>query len=89
MTQQVVVALARRALTTGILVSGPVLLAGLTVGLIVSVIQAVTSVREITLVMIPKILAVVATLFVLLPWMLKILVAYATETFQWMRVLGN
>jgi len=70
------------------MVVGPLLAAGLIVGLIVAVFQAVTSIREMTLTMIPKILAVVGVLFWLLPWMLKIVVAYTSETFLWMTTAG-
>jgi len=88
MTQQMVIFLARRMLITGLMVVGPLLAAGLIVGLIVAVFQAVTSIREMTLTMIPKILAVVGVLFWLLPWMLKIVVAYTSETFLWMTTAG-
>jgi len=87
-TQQMVIFLARRMLTTGLMVVGPLLLAGLLVGVAVAVFQAVTSIREMTLTMIPKILAVVGVLLWLLPWMLKVVVAYATETLQWVSYLG-
>ena len=88
MTQQMVIFLARRMLTTGLMVVGPLLLSGLLVGVAVAVFQAVTSIREMTLTMIPKILAVVGVLLWLLPWMLKIVVAYATETLQWVSYVG-
>ncbi len=88
MTQQMVLFMARRMLITGLMVVGPLLLAGLTVGLTVAVFQAVTSIREMTLTMIPKILAVVGVLLWLLPWMLKVVVSYTTNVLQWMRFYG-
>ena len=88
MTQQMVVFLARRTLITGLMVAGPLLLAGLVVGLGVAILQAVTSVREMTLTMIPKIIALVAVLLWLLPWMLNVVVGYTTNVLQWMRVFG-
>ncbi len=88
MTQQMVIFLARKMLITGLMVVGPLLLAGLTVGLAVAVFQAVTSIREMTLTMIPKILAVVGMLLWLLPWMLRMVVTYTTNVFQWMRYYG-
>lgn len=88
MTQQMVVFLARRTLITGLMVAGPLLLAGLVVGLAVAILQAVTSVREMTLTMIPKIIALVAVLLWLLPWMLNVVVGYTTNVLQWMRVFG-
>ncbi len=84
-----VVFLARRTLITGLMVVGPLLLAGLTVGLAVAVFQAVTSIREMTLTMIPKILTVVGVLIWLLPWMLTVMVAYTANMIQWLRVFGT
>ncbi len=89
MTEQMVIFLARRTLITGLTVVGPLLAAGLVVGLAVSIFQAVTSIREMTLTMIPKILAVVGVLIWLLPWMLNVIVAYTASTMQWLRVFGG
>ena len=88
MTEQMVVFLARRTLITGLIVVGPLLLAGLGVGLAVAIFQAVTSIREMTLTMIPKIVAVVGVLLWLLPWMLKVVVGYTANVLQWMRYYG-
>lgn len=87
MNQQVVIFLARRMLLTGLMVVGPLLAAGLLVGLVVGIFQAVTSIREMTLTMIPKILAVVGVLIWLLPWMLRVVVSYTTDVMQWVRFL--
>lgn len=89
MTQQMVIFLARRSLTTALMVAGPILGAGLVVGLAVAIFQAVTSVREVTLTMIPKILAVLGMTFWLLPWMLQVLVTYTSQMFQWARYYGS
>ncbi len=88
MTQEMVVFLARHSLIIGLTVVGPVLLADFVVGLAVAIFQAVTSIREMTITMIPKILAVVTVLILLLPWMLKVMVAYTSDMIQWMRVFG-
>jgi flagellar biosynthetic protein FliQ len=61
-----------------LMLSAPVLLACLTVGLIVSILQAVTQIQEITLSFVPKILAAFVTLAVFLPWMLKLAVSFTT-----------
>jgi flagellar biosynthetic protein FliQ len=89
MTQEMAVFLARHSLITGLMVVGPVLLADFVVGLAVAIFQAVTSIREMTITMIPKILAVVGVLILLLPWMLKVMVAYTSDMMQWMRVFGT
>jgi flagellar biosynthetic protein FliQ len=89
MTQSMVVYLARHTLVTALMVVGPLLAAGLVVGVAVSIFQAVTSIREMTLTMIPKILVVVGVLIWLLPWMLQVIVAYTTDMFLWTRVFGT
>lgn len=78
MTDDMVIAIGSEAIKTTIYLAGPMLLATLIVGLIVSIFQAVTQINEATLTFIPKMLAVVAVLAVMSPWMLQILNQYAT-----------
>jgi flagellar biosynthetic protein FliQ len=59
----------------------PLLLAGLVVGLLVSVFQAVTQIQEMTLSFIPKILAMVVVIVVLGPWMLGQLESFTIELY--------
>ncbi len=63
-----------------LLVSAPVLLAVLVVGLVVSVFQAATQINEATLSFVPKVLAAVAVLAIAGPWMLTMLVEYIQRT---------
>jgi flagellar biosynthetic protein FliQ len=79
MDQDVVISLATQALSLTMKVALPLLLAGLTVGLVVSVIQAVTQIQEQTLTFIPKILATFAVLLIGGPWMLNQLLTYAQD----------
>ena len=81
MNQDVVVKLAMDALLLGMKVALPLLLAGLVVGLFVSVFQAVTQIQEMTLAFIPKILAVALVLVVAGPWMLNQLVSYTADLY--------
>jgi flagellar biosynthetic protein FliQ len=73
--------LARRAVTLILLVGAPVLLTALVVGLVVSVLQAVTQVQEHTLSFVPKILAVLVAVALVGPWMLEKLVEFGREMF--------
>ena len=82
MNQDVVVNLAMDALMLGLKVAMPLLLAGLIVGLVVSVFQAVTQIQEMTLSFIPKILAVAVVLIVAGPWMLNQVVGYTTDLYH-------
>lgn len=75
-----VVAFAKDALVTALLVASPMLGAALLVGVVLSILQAVTQVHEMTLTFVPKILAVVAALIIFMPWMLNKLVAFAAGT---------
>jgi flagellar biosynthesis protein FliQ len=63
--------LVREALFTALLVAGPVMLVGLTVGVLVSLFQTVTQLNEMTLAFIPKILAIFVSLLVFGPFMLQ------------------
>ncbi|MFH0810804.1 MAG: flagellar biosynthesis protein FliQ [Pseudomonadota bacterium] len=79
MTVQFVVSLAKEAVETTLLVSAPMLLAGLVIGLLVSIFQAVTQIQEMTLAFVPKILAVLLALLVFFPWMLATLVSFTAK----------
>ena len=79
MTQDVVVNLATAALTLAFKVALPMLGAGLCVGLLVSIFQAVTQIQEQTLAFIPKVMALAAVLLLLGPWMLNQLLGYTTD----------
>ncbi|HLJ04226.1 MAG TPA: flagellar biosynthesis protein FliQ [Solirubrobacteraceae bacterium] len=82
MNQDTVVSLASQAMTLALTVAGPMLLAGLVIGLIVSIFQAVTSIQEQSLTFIPKIVGVGALMVVLGPWMLDQLVSYAQNLYM-------
>jgi flagellar biosynthesis protein FliQ len=76
MNQDTVIHLAMQALIVALKVSMPFLLAGLVVGLAVSVFQAVTQIQEQTLSFIPKILVTGAVMAIGGPWMLSQMIAY-------------
>ncbi|RVY17427.1 flagellar biosynthesis protein FliQ [Helicobacter pylori] len=59
-----------------LMISLPVLLAGLVVGLLVSIFQATTQINEMTLSFVPKILAVIGVLILTMPWMTNMLIDY-------------
>ena len=81
MNQDQAISLATQAMTLAMEVGGPLLLVGLTVGLLVSIFQAVTQIQEQSLSFIPKIIGVAAMIVVLGPWMLNQLVAYTHSLF--------
>jgi flagellar biosynthetic protein FliQ len=64
------------AIKTAIILAAPILLAGLVVGILISVIQAATSINEMTMTFIPKMLAVAIALLIFFPWMLQVMIEY-------------
>jgi flagellar biosynthetic protein FliQ len=81
MGQDTVISLATQAMTLAVKIAGPILLAGLIIGLLVSIFQAVTSIQEQSLSFIPKIVGVAAIIVLLGPWMLDQLVTYTQNLF--------
>ena len=79
MSEDVVMSIGSEAIKTMIYLAGPMLAAALVIGLIVSVLQAVTQINESTLTFIPKMIAVILVLVVMAPWMLEVLRNYASE----------
>jgi flagellar biosynthetic protein FliQ len=79
MDTDVVVSLATQAMSLALKISLPLLGVGLIVGVLISIIQAVTSIQEQTLSFIPKVLAMAAVLVIGGPWMLNQLLSYTTD----------
>lgn len=73
--------LAREAMTLALMLAAPLLGVALGVGLVVSLLQAVTSIQEQTLSFVPKLFAVAATFLILLSWMLQAMMKFTTELF--------
>ena len=73
--------LIRNTLVMALIVSTPMLAIGLIVGILVSLLQAVTQIQEQTLTFVPKIVAMVAAAILLFPWMGHYLMEYASSAF--------
>ena len=71
-----VVDLGRQALWISVLISAPLLGVALAVGLVIGVLQAATSINEMTLSFIPKLIGMTAAIAIAGPWMLKLLIDY-------------
>lgn len=82
MNSQSVLTLAQQALEMTVLISAPLLLTALVVGLLVSVLQAATQINEMTLSFIPKLLAMFVALIIAGPWMLAVFTDYMQRLFQ-------
>ena len=82
MTPQTVMEIWRQALEVTLLVSAPLLMAALIVGLIVSIFQAATQINESTLSFIPRLVAMFITLIFAGPWMLQLMIDYIRRLFE-------
>lgn len=74
-----VVQIVRDTLIIVLKIAGPMLLAGMVIGLIISLIQSVTSIQDQTLTFVPKIVGMVVVAVLLLPWIVMRLVEFSAE----------
>jgi flagellar biosynthetic protein FliQ len=81
MTPEFVTAIGKETIEVILLVSAPVLIAGMVIGLLISVFQAVTQIQEMTLTFVPKIIVVFLVLLALAPWMMEIMLKYTSDIF--------
>ena len=82
MSEEVVIGLAAEAIRVLLLVAAPMLLAGLIVGILISIFQTATSIQDQTLTFIPKIVAVLLVLLAALPWMMRLMSDFTTRLFS-------
>ncbi len=73
--------LGRDAMMVTLLVSAPMLLSGMVIGLIISIFQSVTQIQEITLTFVPKIVVVMVAFVLFLPWMLSTILNFVEPLF--------
>ena len=82
MTSEAVITLAERGVWTVLIISAPLLLMALVIGLIVSIFQATTQIQEQTLAFIPKIVAVFLGIVFFGPWMLGRMISFTLDIFN-------
>jgi len=82
MTPEFITGFFFEAIKTTILLAAPMLFAGLAVGLLVSIFQAATSINEMTLTFIPKMLAVAIALIFFFPWMVHTMITFMENLFN-------
>jgi flagellar biosynthetic protein FliQ len=82
MTPETVMTIGQHALEMALMLSAPLLLAALVIGLLVSVFQAATQINEMTLSFIPKLFGIAAAVVITGPWMLKELIGYTRALIQ-------
>ena len=87
MSPELVVQLARRSFEATLLLSAPLLVFSLVVGLLISVFQAVTSINEATLAFAPKIIAVMVAMIIFFPWMMTYMSDFTREIYSFIATM--
>ena len=82
MSEDIVISLGQDALKTLAMLSAPLLLSTLIIGLIISIFQALTQINENTLTFVPKMVVIALILVGLGPWMLDLMSAYTVNLFE-------
>jgi len=82
MTPEFVVTFAKESIILTLLLSAPMLILGLLVGLLISIFQAVTSIQEMTLSFVPKIVAVLLGFLFFMPWMLEKITTFTIRVIE-------
>jgi flagellar biosynthetic protein FliQ len=89
MTPETVTTIMAEAIKITLLVSAPMLIIGLLVGLAISVFSAVTQIQEMTLTFVPKIVAVFMALLFTMPWLIEKLTTYTINLFNSIPILAR
>jgi flagellar biosynthetic protein FliQ len=89
MTPEYVLFISRRAIETALLLSAPVLAVALVVGFVTSLFQAVTSIRDMTIGTVLKLVSVGVTLLIAGNWMMQVAMSYTIEIFGQVQALGH
>ena len=79
MSEALVVGIVRQAIETAVIVTAPMLAAGLVAGVLVSVFQTVTSIQDNVLAFIPRAAAIFVAFAVTFPWMLRVMSSFSTD----------
>ncbi len=82
MTPTTVIEIGRQAMEVALMVSAPLFIAALAVGLIISIFLAATQINETTLSFVPKLVAIFVTLIVAGPWMITVMTDYIRRLYE-------
>jgi len=88
LNEAAVLEIGRDGLWVTLQLAGPIMLAGLLIGLIIALFQALTTIQEMTLTFVPKILVIFVSLILFLPFMMTTLIEYSQHLFDVMVGLG-
>lgn len=82
MSQQMLIQLIRETIQTTLIMGAPLLAAALVVGLVVSIFQVVTSIQDMTLSFVPRIVAVFVLALLIAPWLMEKMIAFTRHLFE-------
>ena len=82
MNEVTVVEIGREALTVILKAAGPIMIAGMLVGLVIALFQALTTIQEMTLTFVPKIIVIFTAVIVLLPFMMTTVIDFSKSLFE-------
>jgi len=88
MNEAAVIEIGREALWVILKTAGPIMAAGLAIGLLIALFQALTTIQEMTLTFVPKILVIFTSVILFLPWMMSTVTIFARQLFDRMVALG-
>lgn len=89
MDEMTAVTIGREAIRVALLVALPMLAAGMLVGLVISILQVATSIQDVTITFIPKILAVFLAFILALHWIVRLMTGFAREIFEMIARAGG
>lgn len=89
MNNSFILYLGRHTLETALMLSAPILLTCMVVGIVVTLFQAVTSMRDMTLTIVPKLLAVGLVTILFGGWMLQVLLRFTSDIFAHIQTIGH
>jgi len=81
MNQDMILKLAKDTLQVTLMISGPMLVVSLVVGILVSIAQVVTSIQDMTLSYVPRIIAVFVAFLITFPWIMNIMLAFTAQLY--------
>jgi flagellar biosynthetic protein FliQ len=87
-SEEAVLEIGRNGIWVVLQLSAPIMAAGLIIGLIIALFQALTTIQEMTLTFVPKIIVIFISLLFFLPFMMTTLIEYAQELYGLMVVIG-
>lgn len=88
MNEAAVLDVGREALWVILKAAGPIMLSGLGIGLLIALFQALTTIQEMTLTFVPKIIVIFGAIIFFMPWMMQTVIEFTRQLFDRMVALG-